>query len=99
QGNWRLQSSVVGPSGVGFAATFALSRDGTTLAVAAPEEQGSVGGIEHCPCDVPTSGPFLGAVYVYTRAADMWQWRARIRVDQVRADDSFAYRLAVNGDG
>ena len=99
QGAWRRQSSVVGPTGVDFAAAFALSGDGTSLAITAPQEQSSVGGIEHCPCGAPGSGPFVGAVYVYTRSGDASVWRARLRVDEVRADDMFARHVAMNGDG
>jgi hypothetical protein len=80
-----------------FGWTVAISGDGSTLAVAAPEEdsiQGGIGGNQG------TNGlPNSGAVYVFTSSAGPWSQQAFIKASNPDAEDEFGMALALNGDG
>jgi len=89
-----------------FGASVALSRDGNTLAVAAPWESSAATGINGDQND--NSLRQAGAVYVFSRAGSTWTQQAYIKASntgragegEVPGDgDQFGYSLALSGDG
>ena len=89
-----------------FGASVALSRDGNTLAVAAPWESSAATGIDGDQND--NSLRQAGAVYVFSRAGSTWTQQAYIKASntgragegEVPGDgDQFGYSLALSGDG
>ena len=89
-----------------FGASVALSRDGNTLAVAAPWESSAATAINGDQHD--NSLRQAGAVYVFTRAGSAWTQQAYIKASNTgRAGqgealgdgDQFGYSLALSGDG
>ena len=89
-----------------FGASVALSRDGNTLAVAAPWESSAATGIEGDQND--NSLRQAGAVYIFSRAGSTWTQQAYIKASNtgragegdVPGDgDQFGYSLALSGDG
>ena len=76
-----------------------LSRDGNTLAVAAPEENSSATGINGNQRDESASG--AGAVYVFTRAraGAPWTQQAYIKASNTGAYDAFGFSLALSANG
>jgi hypothetical protein len=79
-----------------FGYHLALSGDGHTLAVAAPNEDGSAIGIDG-PDDDAADG--AGAVYVFTRAGATWTHRAYVKASNTEAFDDFGSSVTLNGDG
>src|SRR5215510_4512253 len=79
--------------------TLALSRDGNTLAVSAPDESSAATGINGNQKDDSASGS--GAVYVFTRAGAgrPWTQQAYIKASNTGAYDSFGFSLALNANG
>lgn len=57
-----------------FGFSLALSSDGSTLAVDAPNEASAATGIDGDQGD--NSAPFAGAVYVFTRSGTAWSQQA-----------------------
>jgi hypothetical protein len=89
-----------------FGASVAMSRDGNTLAVAAPWESSAATGIDGDQND--NSLRQAGAVYVFSRAGSTWTQQAYIKASntgragegEVPGDgDQFGYSLALSGDG
>lgn len=77
-----------------FGESVALSRDGSTLAVGAPLEDGFQGG-EYVPGDFPH-----GAVYVFTRDTDgFWTQQSFVKPSNTVEAYSFGGRVALSGDG
>jgi hypothetical protein len=71
-----------------FGAAVTLSRDGDTLAIAAPYEDGD--GV----------GPRTGAVYVLVRkAAGQWVQQAILGASNPGENDEFGHGVALSGDG
>ncbi len=79
--------------------TLALSRDGNTLAVAAPDEDSAATGINGNQKDDSASDS--GAVYVFTRGGGgtPWAQQAYIKASNTDAYDSFGFSVALNADG
>ena len=92
-----------------FGAAVALSGDGTTMAVCAPNEESGLTGINADESD--NSSDNAGAVYIYVDAGNNnWSQQAYIKADSVAVDDRFCglhlYRpraalrgLALSDDG
>ena len=110
QGNSWLQQAYIKASNIGqsdhFGASVALSRDGNTLAVAAPWESSAATGINANQND--NSLQQAGAVYVFTRTGSSWTQQAYIKASNTgRAGegdlpgdgDQFGYSVALSGDG
>ena len=74
----------------------ALSADGSTLAVGASGEDGSGTGVN--PASNERAG-LSGAVYVYTRAGEVWSFQAYIKASETTGADFFGRALALSGDG
>jgi FG-GAP repeat protein len=77
--------------------TLAVSRDGNTIAVAAPDEGSGATGINGNQKDDSASG--AGAVYVFTRSGGKWAQQAYVKASNTDAYDSFGFTLSLSGDG
>lgn len=91
-----LKASTVG-AGDRFGAVVALSSDGSTLAVGAPNEASSATGIAGDQVD--DSAGNSGAVYVYRRAGGAWMQQNYVKAPNTGANDNFGAALALNLDG
>ena len=80
-----------------FGAAIAMSADGSTLAVAAVEEDGNGTGTSGDPANNAASN--AGAVYVYVRAASGWTQQAYLKASNSGAGDGFGHALALSADG
>ena len=88
-----------------FGLSLAVSRDGNTLAVAAPWEASAATGVNGNQDD--NSIPQAGAVYIFTRAGDTWSQHSYIKAsntgrkgagDDVEGDQ-FGFSIALSEDG
>jgi hypothetical protein len=79
-----------------FGYHLALSGDGNTLAVAAPNEDGSATNIDGKDDDEADGA---GAVYVFTRDGTTWSHRAYVKAPNAEAFDDFGSSVALNRDG
>ena len=88
-----------------FGLSVALSRDGSTIVVAAPWESSASSGVNGREDD--DSLPQAGAVYVFARAGETWSQQAYLKAsntgrkgegDDIEGDQ-FGYSIAVSGDG
>jgi len=79
--------------------TLVMSRDGNTLAVAAPDEGSAATGINGNQKDDTAGG--AGAVYVFTRggAGRPWAQQAYLKASNTDAYDSFGFSLAISANG
>jgi hypothetical protein len=80
-----------------FGVRMALSGDGNTLAVSAPNENGGTKGINGKQDD--DSADDAGAVYFFTRSGTTWTQQAYVKSSNARAFDEFGGAIALNGDG
>lgn len=80
-----------------FGGDVALSADGTTLAVAAPFEDGGEAGIDGDGAD--NSLTQSGAVYVYTRQGGQWTLQAYLKASNPDANDFFGAGISLSADG
>ncbi|MCC5795158.1 MAG: hypothetical protein JJT85_10565 [Chromatiales bacterium] len=104
-GVWSQQAYVKASNainrGSGFNARFgfsvALSADGNTLAVGAPNEASNATGIDGDQTDTSASGS--GAVYVFTRSGSDWSQQAYVKASNTGDGDQFGFSVALAGDG
>lgn len=80
-----------------FGLSIALSRDGNTLAVAAPWESSAATGVNGNQND--DSIPQAGAVYVFTRTGNTWAQQAYVKSGNSEGGDLFGYGVALSADG
>ncbi|RLB46954.1 MAG: hypothetical protein DRJ42_26480, partial [Deltaproteobacteria bacterium] len=80
-----------------FGSSVALSADGNTLAVGAPLEKSAASDIGGLQSDDTASN--AGAVYVFTRAGEMWTQQAYIKASNTDVDDSFGGSVSLSADG
>jgi len=80
-----------------FGISLALSADGSTLAVGAPDERSNATGIGGDQTN--NSAINAGAVYVFARAAGSWSQQAYIKASNTNAGDLFGISLALSADG
>jgi trimeric autotransporter adhesin len=80
-----------------FGVSLTLSDDGRTLAVGAISEDSASAGINGNQAD--NSATSAGAVYVYSRAGNVWTQQAYIKASNPDAGDLFGYSVALNADG
>lgn len=80
-----------------FGYVVALSADGATLAVGAPQEDGGATGIDGNGAD--NSLTDSGAVYVYARQGDQWTLQAYLKASNPGADDRFGRAISLSSDG
>jgi cysteine-rich repeat protein len=91
-----IKASNPGP-GDFFGADLALSGDGSTLAVAAPDEDGAATGIDGD--QTSNAARLAGAVYVFTRSGTTWRQQAYVKASNTESFDQFGTLLALSGDG
>ena len=87
----------LGVGGALVGPTLAVSRDGRTLAVAAPNEDGGARGINGDEADNSAYG--AGAVYVFTRNGGSWRQQAYLKASNPSLLDNFGFAVALSGDG
>jgi len=80
-----------------FGVRIAISGDGNTVAVGAPNEDSASKGINGKQDD--NSAAEAGAVYYFTRAGTTWVQQAYVKASNTRAGDEFGTSLALSGDG
>ena len=91
---WRFEGPT---SGEGFGSAMALSGDGSTLAIGAPNESGTSSGVNITPSDFDTSGS--GAVYVFSRTSSTWTWQAYVKASNNHLFNAFGTSVALSIDG
>jgi hypothetical protein len=90
-----------------FGAALALSGDGRTLVVCAIDEDGLSAGVEATPWQADRrpeartriAEASAGAVYVYTRGGEEWSFQSYVKSSNIRANDYFGLRLALDTEG
>jgi hypothetical protein len=87
----------LGVGGALMGSTLAISRDGSTLAVAAPHEDGGSRGVNGDQADNSVYGS--GAVYVFTHNGDAWIQQAYLKASDPSLLDNFGFGVALSGDG
>jgi FG-GAP repeat len=80
-----------------FGYSVALSADGSTLAVGAPDEASAATGINGNQAD--DSAWAAGAVYVFTRRGVSWSQEAYVKASNTYEDQNFGYSVALSADG
>jgi hypothetical protein len=100
--SWAQQGAQVTAANAGagdhFGAALALSRDGTTLAVGAGDEDSDVTGINSAQAD-NNAASGAGAAYVFVRNGNAWQAQAYIKPTNAQAGDLFGSALALSDTG
>jgi FG-GAP repeat len=81
----------------GFGRSVALSDDGATLAVSAPNESSGATGIGGDQSDNSASGS--GAAYVFGFASAAWSQQEYVKASNTGASDSFGNAVSLSGDG
>ena len=107
-GAWAQQAYIKASNteaGDAFGSAVALSGDGDTLAVGARLEDSAstgIGGseVENCNPVLPINcAENAGAVYVYTRAGNVWTQQAYLKASNADAFDGFGSTLALSRSG
>lgn len=99
---WQFQAYLKAPNperAFVFGASVLLSRDGTTLAVGAPNESGGSSGVGGDPMDNNVTD--AGAVYLFRRedSAAPWNLHAYVKATNPDIGDRFGSALALSADG
>jgi hypothetical protein len=83
-----------------FGSSVAISGDGTTLAIGAPEEDSIATGINGDPVvDDTDTAIGSGAVYLFTRDGDSWVQQAYFKASNAQAGDAFGFAVSLSDDG
>jgi len=80
-----------------FGVRIAISGDGNTVAVGAPNEDSASKGINGKQDD--NTAAEAGAVYYFTRTGTTWVQHSYVKASNTRAGDEFGTSLALSGDG
>jgi trimeric autotransporter adhesin len=80
-----------------FGSALALSADGNTLAVGAPNESSSATGVGGDETD--NGAAVSGAVYVFARQGTQWSQQAYVKASNTQIGDVFGSALALSADG
>jgi hypothetical protein len=92
-----FKASNTGTRGDWFGVRLALSGNGTTLAVSAPNEDSNAKGINGPQDnDLATES---GAVYFFTRTGTTWTQQAYVKGSNTEAYDEFGSSVALSRDG
>jgi hypothetical protein len=75
----------------------AISDDGNTIAIGAPNEASIATGINGNQAD--NSAMYAGAVYVFRRTGTEWAQEAYVKASNTDAWDSFGWSVALSGNG
>jgi len=81
----------------GFGWAVALSADGNTLAVGAPQEDSNANVVNGVATNNNASD--AGAAYVFTRTGSDWNQQAYVKAHNSEANDKFGWAVALSGDG
>jgi cysteine-rich repeat protein len=96
---WRQQAYVKASNtdhGDHFGHGVALSTDGATLAVGAPDEQSAATGVDG---DQGNALAAAGAAYVFTRSGTTWSQQAYVKASNTDALDHFGSSATLSADG
>jgi hypothetical protein len=101
---WTQQAYVKASNtdaGDNFGASVALSADGDTLAVGAPDERSNATDIDTAieGADDDNSMSSAGAVYVFERSATQWAWQAYVKASNTGHFQEFGSAVALSGSG
>ncbi|MGB5081357.1 MAG: integrin [Burkholderiales bacterium] len=99
-GAWSQQAYVKASNaqaGDRFGISLALSADGNTLAVGAPNEDSSSTGVGSTPNEL--ASPAAGAAYVFTRSGGTWSEQAYVKPLNPGSLDQFGTSVALSADG
>ncbi len=80
-----------------FGGSVAISGDGKTLAVGAPQEASAATGVGGNETD--NSKPLAGAAYTFVSGAEGWQQRAYLKASNSDYDDQLGGAVALSADG
>ena len=80
-----------------FGVRLALSGDGNTLAVSAPNEDGGAKGINGRQDD--NSAGEAGALYLFTRAGTTWTFQSYVKGSNTEAFDEFGSGVSLSRNG
>jgi hypothetical protein len=80
-----------------FGTSVALSADGSTLVVGAPQERSCAIGIDGDQAD--RTAPGAGAAYVFSRADGRWSQQAYVKASNTQTYDDFGRSVALSADG
>ncbi|HVZ61189.1 MAG TPA: hypothetical protein VG892_10435 [Terriglobales bacterium] len=80
-----------------FGAALSLSSDGNTLAVAAPFEDSNATSINGNQAN--NSAPQSGAVYLFTRSANIWSQLIYVKASNTGTGDQFGTSISLSDDG
>src|SRR5690606_41081837 len=98
--NWSQQAYIKASNAVAsdvFGSSLALSGNGSTLAVGAVSEDSSATGINGDQTD--NSASSSGAVYVFSRTANIWSQQAYIKASNTDASDNFGQSVSLSSHG
>jgi hypothetical protein len=98
-GGWSQQAYVKAfnsDSSDHFGLSLALSGDGSTLAVGAPDENSAATGVNGDEVDDSASN--AGAAYVFTRQSGAWSQQAYVKASNTGAEDQFGFSVALSRD-
>jgi hypothetical protein len=87
-------------AGAKFGTSVALSGDGSTLVVGAPQESSAAIGVGGNEADTTAAG--AGAAYVFTAslvASPFWAQQAYVKASNTAGGDNFGTAVSLNGDG
>lgn len=76
---------------------FALSHDGTTLAIGNPNEDSNSTGVNGDATD--NSAADAGAVYIFIKSSGVWQLEAYIKASNTEASDFFGFSVSLSDNG
>lgn len=97
-GNAWMQQAYVKASNPGlddqFGEAVAMSADGNTLVVGAPQEDSNAMADE-----ANNDAGDAGAAYVYVRSGNVWMQQAYVKAANIGAGDRFGSAVAVSGEG
>jgi hypothetical protein len=100
-GNWTLQANLQASNSTNndvFGTAVAISGDGNTVVVGAPQEDSSATGVSATAAN-DTNALESGAAYIFTRAAGVWTQQAYVKASNTGAADGFGSRVAINTSG
>ena len=84
-------------AGDAFGSSVAISADGNTLAVGAPEEASSATGINGNQANNAATN--AGAVYMFSRTGTTWTQQAYVKASNTGTNDRFGSSIQLSGDG
>jgi hypothetical protein len=99
-GTWTQQAYIKASNAEAldeFGLSVALSDDGSALAVGAPGEASRATGVGGNQAD--NSASDAGAVYVFSRASNVWKQQAYVKASNTDTNDTFGIAVALSGDG